>query len=74
MTADDDHRLSETDAAALLGVDPAQLALWREEGDAPPHHTDDSGRAMYRRQDVIDWRERFVVPPGDVDQGNGGQA
>lgn len=72
MTADDDTRLSESEAAELLGVDRLQLALWREQGDAPPHHTDDSGDAIYRRQDVIDWREHYVVPPANVDQGNGG--
>jgi len=68
MTADDDTRLSEPEAAELLGLDsPLLLAQWREQGDAPPNHTDDSGGVVYRRRDVIDWREHYVVPPGELE-------
>jgi hypothetical protein len=71
MTADETH-LSETEAADLLGLDsPLRLAQWREQGNAPPHHTDDSGGVVYRRRDVIDWREHYVVPPGELEPDKG---
>ena len=71
MTADETH-LSESEAAELLGLDsPLRLAQWREQGDAPPHHTDVSGAVCYRRQALINWRERYVFPPGDVDMSRG---
>jgi len=66
--------LSEAEAAALLGVDRTTLGRWRRDGHAPRHTEYPSGTVRYARQDVIDWREHFVFPPGDVDGRQGGRA
>jgi len=73
MTFDDDTRLSEAEAAAkVLGLDsPLRLARWRTQGRAPPHEINASGDVFYDRDALIEWREHFVYPPGDVNQDNG---
>jgi len=66
-----DDRLTESKAAAELGVEPETLRRWRAQGDAPPHDTDNEGAVCYRRDELVAWREHYVHPPGEVDNAKG---
>lgn len=64
----DDERLSEPEAADELGVELNALRRWRDQGDAPPHHVDhSSGETYYLRRELVEWREKYVYPPGEID-------
>lgn len=68
MSTPDSEILSEAEAAALIGIDADRLARWRQKGNSPP--TIEDGEARYARQDVVRWRERYVVvPPENEEQG-----
>lgn len=61
---DRDSMMTETEAAALLGLQPATIRRWRSAPppDLPPlpfvkYGTSRSATVRYRRADVIAWRD-----------------
>ena len=59
MTITGDGRVSEADAAVLLGIEPDTLAKKRSEGKAPPSYrlSVGAGRISYRLRDLAAWIE-----------------
>ena len=51
--------ITETEAAALLGVSVPTMRRWRHEGHAAPGaHRYPNGTIRYVRSDVLAWRAR----------------
>ena len=59
MTISGDMRVSEKDAASLLGYAAGYLKHMRQEGRAPKHYTRGvgGGRISYRLTDMAQWIE-----------------
>ena len=59
MTVSGDLRVSEKDAAELLGYAAGYLKKMRQEGRAPKHYTRGvgGGRISYRFHDIAEWIE-----------------
>lgn len=55
-----DQRVSESDAALLVGMQPGTLKNLRTEGTAPPNYRAPVGgsRISYRVLDLAEWIER----------------
>lgn len=51
--------LSETKAAAVLGIHRHTLRRWRLAGRAPPHHHPTPDVILYRRDDLDAWMRKL---------------
>lgn len=70
----DDERISEAEAAELVGISPSAMQKHRERGTGPEYRTH-RGRYRYQRQAVIDWAAKKLVRKsghdGSDDKGEG---
>jgi DNA-binding transcriptional MerR regulator len=60
VATDDDHLLTELQAASLLNLSVRTLQAWRARGAGPPFVK--AGRAIrYRRRDLLRWLDNNTV-------------
>ncbi len=60
-TLDDIRMLNEKEAAALMGLSPVTLRIWRCQGRGPTWYK--MGKlALYRPADIADWQRKVCVP------------
>lgn len=65
---DRDSMLSDVQAAVVLGLAPSTLVTWRSRNLGPRFRRIGDGRkksTRYRLGDLIDYRDRDVVTPGE---------
>lgn len=57
--------VNERDAAALLGLSPSTLRIWRSNGKGPRFARISSHCIRYRREDLHAFVEKHLVDPGE---------
>jgi hypothetical protein len=62
-------RITEADAARMIGIKPRTLRAWREQGRAPAFH-DMGARPTYAIADVLAWAKTRRYDPAEYDLGS----